>query len=170
MRCVDFNSSHVVCIDFNKPWARHSHWMCRFQHLACVDSNKPWAGNSQNTTCSLQLTVCHCITYYQPCGFILLLMCTIIQAVILEYTVGQHGSVVKSDSTHTGSPGSIPSVHEHKWWLVPATRPDRCSKGSTESPCAISPYRRSFKISKFNSLLDVLSKVYYISIYTPDLL
>ncbi len=63
MRCVDFNSCHMlVCIDyFNKPWALHSHWMCRFQYLACVHSNKSRAGNSQNTACSLQLTACHCI-------------------------------------------------------------------------------------------------------------
>ncbi len=61
MRCVDFNSYHIVCIDFNKPWALHSHLMCKFQHLACVDSNKPWTGNSQNIACSLQLAACHCI-------------------------------------------------------------------------------------------------------------
>ncbi len=63
MRCVDFDSYHMVCIDFNKPWALDSHWMFRFQHLACVDSSKPWARNSQNTVhvCSLQLTSCRCI-------------------------------------------------------------------------------------------------------------
>ncbi len=67
MRCVDFNSCHMlVCIDFNKTWTLHSHWMCRFQHLACVNSNKPWAGNSQNTACSLQLTECHCIIACTP--------------------------------------------------------------------------------------------------------
>ncbi len=35
--------------------------MCIFQHFACDNFNKPWALDSQNTSCSLQLTACHYI-------------------------------------------------------------------------------------------------------------
>ncbi len=79
----------------NKPWALHSHWMCRFQHLTFVDFNKPWAGNSQNTVCSLQLmiTACHCIKVDLSPPAILVCQC---------HMIGVHYSVVMSPALFVG--------------------------------------------------------------------
>ncbi len=77
---------------------------------------------------------------------------------------GQHGEVVKADSTQTGNPGLIPIDDKAKWYLAPSARQDNLLywfiNRNSLYHCTIWANKISLKVSKCVGLPDMLVKLY----------